>query len=73
MCVAVPGRIVWVGLRGEATIPAEAAFGDEHLTIDLILTPDATVGDYVVTHSGYALRVVDAAEAAEILGDRDRP
>lgn len=35
-----------------------------------MLTPNATPGDYVVVHSGYALRVippVDALEALQLL------
>jgi hydrogenase expression/formation protein HypC len=33
-------------------------------SVDLVLVPEAAVGDYVVTHSGYAISVV-AKEAAE--------
>jgi hydrogenase expression/formation protein HypC len=39
--------------------------------VDLCLVPEATVGDYVVTHAGYAISVLSpirALETMEMLG-----
>ena len=35
--------------------------------ISVALTPDAAVGDYVYVHTGFAISVVDEAEAQESL------
>ena len=32
-----------------------------------MLTPEARVGDYVLLHTGYAINVIDEAEAPETL------
>ena len=31
------------------------------------LTPDATVGDYVLVHAGFAIEVIDAEQARETI------
>lgn len=60
MCVAIPGRVVEVhegiGLERTATIDVRGSRRE----VCLGLTPDAQVGDHVITHSGYALRIVPA-------------
>ena len=33
----------------------------------IVLTPEVKVGDYVLLHTGYAIGVVDEAEAEETL------
>jgi hydrogenase expression/formation protein HypC len=35
--------------------------------VDLCLVPQATVGDYVVTHAGYAISVLSRARAVETI------
>lgn len=64
MCVAVPGRVASIGKRSTAMVPGEVTFPDRDLTVNLVMVPDVTVGDHVVVHSGYAIRIV-SAEAAE--------
>jgi hydrogenase expression/formation protein HypC len=62
MCLAIPALI--------KSIDGEQAVADiEGVTreISLQLTPDAKVGDYVLLHTGYAISVIDAAEAEETL------
>ena len=66
MCVALPGRVTWVGAAGAVSIPARVDVGDREVAVDLAMTPEAGVGDYVVTHSGFAIRVVSSAEAQEV-------
>ncbi len=57
MCVATPGRIVSIGQPSTASVPAEVVFSDRTLTVNLVMVPDAVVGDYIVVHSGYAIRI----------------
>lgn len=62
MCLAIPALI--------KSINGQQAVADiEGLTrdISLQLTPEAKVGDYVLLHTGYAISIIDAAEAEETL------
>jgi hydrogenase expression/formation protein HypC len=62
MCLAIPAQIKSInGVEGQVEI------GGVGRTISLWLTPEAQVGDYVYVHTGYAISVVDEAEALESL------
>lgn len=63
MCVAVPGRVVAIE---EGSRTASVVFGDVHRRVDLTLTPEVCVGDWVITHSGFALRRISEEAAADI-------
>ncbi len=62
MCLAIPARIKCIN-----GFEAEVEIGGVSRTISLFLTPQAEVGDYVYVHTGYAISVVDEAEALESL------
>ncbi len=62
MCLAIPAQIK--SLNG---LEADVEIGGVGRTISLWLTPEAHVGDYVYVHTGYAISVVDEAEAQESL------
>lgn len=62
MCLAVPARILSM-----ADHEAEIELGGLRRTVSVWLTPEARVGDYVYIHAGYAISVLDAAEAEETL------
>ncbi|MEJ2210107.1 MAG: HypC/HybG/HupF family hydrogenase formation chaperone [Anaerolineae bacterium] len=62
MCLAIPARIE--SINGQQ---AEVDVGGVRRTIGLWLTPEAQVGDYVYLHAGYAISVLDQAEAEESL------
>ena len=59
MCLAVPGQIIEI----EGT-KAKVDFGGVTRDADVTLVPDASTGDYVLVHAGFAIAVVDEAEAA---------
>jgi hydrogenase expression/formation protein HypC len=62
MCLAIPARIK--SIKGEqAVADIEGVTRD----ISIQLTPAAKVGDYVLLHTGYAISIIDAAEAEETL------
>ena len=62
MCLAIPALIK--SIDGEqAEVDIEGVTRD----VSLQLTPDARVGDYVLLHTGYAISIIDAAEAEETL------
>ncbi len=62
MCLAIPALIKSIeGQQAEADIEGVSR------QISLQLTPEAKVGDYVLLHTGYAISIIDPAEAAETL------
>ena len=66
MCLGIPGRITEVvqrdGLRN-----GTVDFGGVRKQVCLMYTPDAGPGDYVIVHVGFAISVVDVAEAERTL------
>ena len=65
MCVAAPGRIEWIGAPTAASIPGRIDAGGRLHDVDLIMVPEAALGDYVIAHSGFAIRLVPGGEAEE--------
>ena len=67
MCLAIPGRVVEVAEEPEAALRrGKVDFGGVRKEVALAFTPEARVGDYVLVHVGFALSVVDEAEARRI-------
>jgi hydrogenase expression/formation protein HypC len=62
MCLALPMRITAV----DGVLATIASEGLEQRA-SLMLVPDAKVGDYVLVHAGFAISVLDEAEAGETL------
>ncbi len=62
MCLAIPAQIK--SING---FEAQVEIGGVGRTISLLLTPEAQVGNYVYVHAGYAISVVEEAEALESL------
>ena len=62
MCLAIPALIKSIDGQ-QAVADIEGVTRD----ISLQLTPEAKVGDYVLLHTGYAISIIDAAEAEETL------
>lgn len=69
MCLAVPGRIIEIDGDDPVTRSARVDFGGLTRAIGLAFTPDAAVDDYVLVHVGFAISVIDAAEAARLLDE----
>ena len=59
MCLAVPMMIVEINDDGSAVGELEATT----YKMDIALTPDAKVGDYVIVHAGFAIEKLDRQEA----------
>jgi hydrogenase expression/formation protein HypC len=62
MCLAAPVKVV--NIEGNE---AEVEIGGVRRRVSIVLTPEAKVGDYVLLHTGYAINVVNEAEAQETL------
>jgi len=62
MCLAVPVKVV--SIEGNE---AEVEISGVRRRVSIVLTPEAKVGDYVLLHTGYAINVINEAEAQETL------
>ena len=67
MCLAVPGQVLSIEGEDELTRRGRVAFGGIVKEVNLAYVPDATLGDYVLVHAGFAITIVDAAEAQRTL------
>lgn len=67
MCLAVPGQLL--DIQGDDPVfrTGRVSFGGTIREVNLAYVPEAKVDDYVLVHVGFALSVVDEAEAARIL------
>lgn len=62
MCLSVPAKIIEI--NGDM---AKASIGGGIIDIGLQLIEDASVGDYVLVHTGFALEKIDEDEALKTL------
>lgn len=60
MCLAMPAKIE--SREGE---DGWVVLGDARMRINLIMTPEAEVGDWVLVHAGFAIQQLDEQEAQE--------
>jgi hydrogenase expression/formation protein HypC len=66
MCLAVPGKIL--EMKGEDMLRTGiVSFAGVSKEANLAFVPEAKVGDYVLVHAGFAISIVDEAEAAQTL------
>jgi len=68
MCLAVPGKILSMQDRG-GTLMALVDFGGIQKDVCLEYVPDATVGEYVVVHVGFAIQRLDEESAKRTLAE----
>lgn len=66
MCLAIPGKIT--GLFTENGMKmAKVSFSGVIKTVCTEWVPEAKIDDYIISHAGTAISVVDQKEAEEIL------
>jgi len=61
MCLALPAKIE-EQLEGDG---AWVRLGDARMKVNLVMTPDAEVGDWVLVHAGFSIQQVSEEEARE--------
>ena len=66
MCLAIPGKIASISGDDPLMRIGKVDFGGILKEVSLALVPEATVGDYVIVHVGFALSRVDEAEAQQV-------
>jgi hydrogenase expression/formation protein HypC len=66
MCLAVPGRVLSIAGDDPIMRVGRVDFGGVVKEINLAYVPEAAVGDHVLVHVGFAITVIDEAEAARV-------
>jgi hydrogenase expression/formation protein HypC len=66
MCLAVPGKIISIDGSDPVFRSGKVTFGGINKTINLAYVPEAKIGDYVLVHVGFAISIVDEAEAQQV-------
>ncbi len=67
MCLGIPAKVLEISEEeGGSGRKAKVDFGGVSREIDISLV-DVTVGEYVIVHAGFAIEILDEAEALETL------
>ncbi|MBS4016521.1 MAG: HypC/HybG/HupF family hydrogenase formation chaperone [Candidatus Latescibacteria bacterium] len=62
MCLAIPSKIV--SKKGDTAVVDVYGVQRE---ANLMLCPEAKVGDYIIMHAGFAIHILDKKDAEETL------
>ena len=62
MCLAIPGKILSIE-GADFSRSARVSFGGLVREVSLAYVPEAEIGDYVIVHVGFAISLLDEAEA----------
>jgi hydrogenase expression/formation protein HypC len=63
MCLAMPMRVIRLLPEGKALVRQD----ELETVVDIALVENVKVGDHLIVHAGYAIEVLDDAEAEERL------
>jgi hydrogenase expression/formation protein HypC len=72
MCLAVPGKLLEILGNDPLTRNGKIAFAGIVKQASLSFLPEAEVGDYVLVHAGFAITVLNEAEAKRSLEELNR-
>ncbi len=67
MCLGVPGQVVSIAENPLGMTMGKVSFGGITKEVCMAYVPEVAVGDYVVVHVGFAIAIVDEAEAKHTL------
>jgi hydrogenase expression/formation protein HypC len=67
MCLAVPGKLLSIEGDDPLMRQGRVAFAGIVKPANLAYVPEAKPGDYVLVHAGFAITVLDEAEAMKTL------
>ncbi|MHC4427217.1 MAG: HypC/HybG/HupF family hydrogenase formation chaperone [Planctomycetota bacterium] len=60
MCLALPAKII-----ERNGLESWVVLGDARMRVNLVMTPEAQVGEWVLVHAGFAIQQVPESEALE--------
>lgn len=67
MCLAIPGKIVEIVDAENRLVKVDVGGVRRNVNVGLLEKDEATIGDYVLIHVGFAMSKVDEREAEETL------
>lgn len=70
MCLAIPAKII--SKKGDTVIVDVSGVQRE---ANIMLCPEAKIGDYIIMHAGFAIHILDkkdAEETLQMLSDMER-
>ena len=67
MCLAIPGKVLEIQGDDPLMRTGRVQFGGVVKEVNLAYTPDVEVEQYVLVHVGFAISVMDEAEARRTL------
>jgi hydrogenase expression/formation protein HypC len=67
MCLAIPGQVLDIEGDDPLTRTGRVSFAGVVKRVNLAYVPETQVDDYVLVHAGFALTVLDEAEALKTL------
>jgi hydrogenase expression/formation protein HypC len=72
MCLAIPGKILEILGEDPLTRSGRVSFGGVVKEVNLACVPEATLGDYVIVHVGFAISKLDEEEARQVFQYLDK-
>lgn len=66
MCLAIPGRVLSISGDDPLMRVGQVDFGGIVKEINLAFVPEAAIGNYVLVHVGFAISVINEAEATRV-------
>jgi hydrogenase expression/formation protein HypC len=66
MCLAVPGKIIQVDPADQPMILGKVDFAGIVKDVCLAYVPEAQVGDYIIVHAGFAIKIINRDEAEKV-------
>ncbi len=67
MCLGIPGQVLSIEGSDPLTRTAKVRFSGIIKDVNLAYAPDAKIGDYVIVHVGFAISILNEAEAHRVL------
>ncbi len=67
MCLAIPGQLLSIDGDDSLCRQGRVEFAGIVKLTNLAYVPEAKCGDYVLVHAGFAITVIDEAEALKTL------
>ncbi len=71
MCLAIPGKILSISGKSSIMPLGKVSFGGVVKEVNLAYVPEATPGDYVIVHVGFAISILNEKEAQLVLDTLD--
>ncbi len=65
MCLGIPGKVTETYVEHDLLM-GHVDFGGVRKRVCLAHTPDVELGQYVIVHVGFSLRVIDEQEAQQV-------